>query len=117
LLTSTPRQSLKLDIALLEAIESDLEPAMKLEKWDELVTMAEPLQERGIQSMYLSLYGQAAATTKAYAEIDWHHRKLEAIEKTLERELAIYARQPMWDLAGWRPQWLGRHAGMISNLR
>lgn len=84
--TSTPRQSLELDIALLEATESDLEPAMKLEKWDELVTMAEPLQEHGIQSMYLSRYGQAAAAAKAYAEIDRHHGKLEAIEKTLERD-------------------------------
>lgn len=44
----TPRQTLELELALLEAGESIMDPLTKLKKWTELASLAESSQEHGI---------------------------------------------------------------------
>ena len=102
----TPRQTLELELALLQASESVMDPLTKLQKWTELASLAESSQEHGIQTTCLSRYAQTAAAAKLYKEIDHHQAKLEEIEKDLERDMpsVLDNRCGLWraeDRSGW----------------
>jgi hypothetical protein len=102
----TPRQTLELELALLEAGESIMDSPTKLKKWSKLASLAESSQEHGIQTTCLSRYAQTAAVARLYEEVDRHQAKLEEIEKDLERDMpsVLINRCRLWraeDRPGW----------------